>query len=187
MVTSPDRRVRRTRAALRDALLDLIAERGYEAVTVQDIIDRADVGRSTFYNHYTDKDDLLRDGFAGLRSILTAAPSAGGSSRQRLRFSLPLLRHVHEQRRLVAALLSHGGRTRVLNHVEDLLTAIVREELDTLGDATTVPSDATATYIVGAYIALMRWWLTDRPDLGPEDADRIFHALVGPGLRASIR
>src|SRR6186713_3590542 len=55
----PDRRVARTRRALKDALTDLILEKGYESVTVQDVIDRADVGRSTFYAHFVDKDDLL--------------------------------------------------------------------------------------------------------------------------------
>ena len=55
----PDRRVGKTRKALKEALTDLILEKGYEAVTVQDVIDRADVGRSTFYAHFVDKDDLL--------------------------------------------------------------------------------------------------------------------------------
>src|SRR6202012_5392571 len=59
-----DRRVRRTRDLLHRALLDLIAEKGYPHITVQDILDRADVGRSTFYTHYRDKEDLLRSGIA---------------------------------------------------------------------------------------------------------------------------
>lgn len=54
-----DRRVRRTRATLHRALIELMIERGYDRVTVQDVLDRADVGRSTFYAHYRSKDDLL--------------------------------------------------------------------------------------------------------------------------------
>jgi len=181
MVTTPDRRVRRTRTALREALLDLMAEHGYDAVTVQDIIDRADVGRSTFYNHYADKDALLRDGFTGLREIV--APAAG--TRGRLRFSLPLLRHVHEQRRLVRALFGHHGATPVVRQIESLLVDVVREEL--AGDPTRVPPDALARYVVGAHLALMRWWLTEQPRLPPEEVDRIFHTLVGPGVRAATR
>ena len=57
--TTPDRRVRKTRQLLREALMELTLERGYDHVTIQDILDRADVGRSTFYAHYHDKDDLL--------------------------------------------------------------------------------------------------------------------------------
>ena len=55
----PDRRISKTRRALKKALTELILELGYEDVTVQDVIDRADVGRSTFYAHFVDKDDLL--------------------------------------------------------------------------------------------------------------------------------
>ena len=54
-----DRRVKRTHELLQKALVDLIAERGYDAVTVQDILDHADVGRTTFYKYYTSKDDLF--------------------------------------------------------------------------------------------------------------------------------
>jgi AcrR family transcriptional regulator len=59
MDKKPDRRVERTRKLLRDSLIALILEKGYDAVTVQDITDRANLGRATFYLHYRDKDDLL--------------------------------------------------------------------------------------------------------------------------------
>src|SRR5215217_6191503 len=54
-----DRRVERTRERLQKALMDLIAERGYDSITIQDIVDRADLGRTTFYLHYNSKDDLF--------------------------------------------------------------------------------------------------------------------------------
>jgi AcrR family transcriptional regulator len=173
MVTQVDRRVRRTRVALRDALLDLMVERDYETVTVQDITQRADVGRSTFYNHFTDKDALLRESLADLRTIVTRA----GTGRP-LAFSLPLLRHVHEQQRLARALLG-GGRTAVWRRVEEALVELVRGELGAAGH---VPVEATARYVVGAHLALMEWWLASRPDLAPEEVDRIVHTLVAPGL-----
>ena len=69
----PDRRVARSRRALKEALTDLILEQGYESVTVQDVIDRADVGRSTFYAHFVDKDDLL---MAILADLEMPAPDA---------------------------------------------------------------------------------------------------------------
>src|SRR4029079_15081989 len=69
----PDRRVARSRRALKEALTDLILEQGYESVTVQDVMDRADVGRSTFYAHFLDKDDLL---MAILADVEMPAPDA---------------------------------------------------------------------------------------------------------------
>src|SRR5262245_65774233 len=74
--TATDRRVRRTRELLRVALLELIQEQGYDRITVQDILDRADIGRSTFYAYYRDKDDLLRAGFKDIRAALAAERAA---------------------------------------------------------------------------------------------------------------
>ena len=67
---TPDRRVQRTRKLLQDALIALVLEKGYEAVTIQDIIDRANVGRSTFYAHFLDKQHLFLSGFEQLRQEL---------------------------------------------------------------------------------------------------------------------
>jgi len=55
-----DRRVARTRAMLEQALVSLVPKKGYEAITIEDICDAANIGRSTFYGHYTGKDDLMR-------------------------------------------------------------------------------------------------------------------------------
>src|SRR5262249_19275434 len=89
-----DRRIQRTRALLLSALLDLIVERGYEEITVQDIADRANVGRSTFYKHFLDKRELLLSGVDGLQGLLTQQRAAQDSSavlsQPRLGFSLPL-------------------------------------------------------------------------------------------------
>jgi AcrR family transcriptional regulator len=68
-----DRRAARTRRTLHDALIRLILRKGYDALTVQEIIDDADVGRATFYAHYRGKDDLLRGGFERLRNQLKTA------------------------------------------------------------------------------------------------------------------
>lgn len=58
-MTKTDRRVQRTRELLQKSLIDLIGERGYDAITIQDIVDRANVARTTFYVHYGSKDDLF--------------------------------------------------------------------------------------------------------------------------------
>ena len=67
-VKPEDRRIQRTRQSLQNALSDLILEKGYEKVTVQDVIDRANVGRSTFYAHFENLDQLLLSGFEPLRA-----------------------------------------------------------------------------------------------------------------------
>src|SRR5213083_3494878 len=101
----PDRRVQRTRKLLQDALVSLMIEKGYEATTVQDIIDRANVGRATFYAHFADKETLLVSRLEDLRAMLA-------QQHQRARglgFSLPMLEHARDHLPLYAAIVGRGG------------------------------------------------------------------------------
>lgn len=190
MATAPDRRVRRTRKALQDALLDLMIEKGYEAITIQDLIDRADVGRSTFYTHYTDKDELLQDGFAEMRSVIGQPTADQPAARRPLRFSLPLLRHVQAHQRLGRALYGRPGRATVLQQIEEILADVVRAELAALPadePASRIPQEAIVRYTVGAYLALLQWWLATDTPMSPEDLDKTFQTLMAPGIRTATR
>lgn len=182
MVTSPDRRVRRTRHALRGALLDLIAEKGYDAVTVQDVIDRADVGRSTFYNHYTSKDDLMHDGLADLRTLMEP-PSGARPAGQRLRFSRPFLLHIHEQQQLAHAIFTERGHTPLLRQIEQLLAEAVRAELPAVSGR--IPQEALVLFVAGSLIALLEWWVTSNIPISPEEIDDIFQTLAWPAIHAA--
>src|SRR5216684_8208937 len=96
-----DRRILRTRATLQHALTSLILKKGYEAITIQDICDEANVGRSTFYAHYTSKDDLKRRGFEHLHKELVerqrdAQAAAGDISDRSLSFSLTMFEHARD-------------------------------------------------------------------------------------------
>ena len=104
---APDRRVERTRRLLHQAIVELIQERGWDAITVQDVCERADVGRSTFYVHFADKEELLIAGFAELRKHLREIAVADPS--KPLAFTRALLEHTHEYKPVYRALL--GGRT----------------------------------------------------------------------------
>src|SRR5438874_8551164 len=110
-----DRRIARTRATLRHALNFPILKKGYEAITITDICDAANVGRSTFYAHYTSKDDLKRSSFEPLRRLLVdrqkeALATAGGSSGRSLSFSLIMFEHARDHRDHYRALVgSRGG------------------------------------------------------------------------------
>src|SRR5687767_2197406 len=104
-MTEPDRRVRRTRRTLQEALTTLILDKSYERITIQDVLDRADVGRSTFYAHFRDKDDLLMACFDGVREELQREFAAEQSADA-------LFLHAHRHRRIYKALCgkkSGGG------------------------------------------------------------------------------
>jgi AcrR family transcriptional regulator len=126
-----DRRAARTRNALHQALISLIQRKGYEVTTIQDIVDEADVGRSTFYAHYTGKDDLLHRGFEQLRAELAEAgrsPSAGPEAGP-LAFSATMFDHAWSYKEVYRALVGGRGGALVMDEIRDVLSDLVREEL----------------------------------------------------------
>ena len=100
--SKPDRRIGKTRKALKEALTDLILERGYEAVTVQEVISRADVGRSTFYAHFVDKDALLMAILADLE-MPGLDPGSWKPDDPAFGWTLALFRHFGSGKRLFKA------------------------------------------------------------------------------------
>ncbi|WP_344491513.1 helix-turn-helix domain-containing protein [Nonomuraea monospora] len=135
---SGDRRVRRTRRLIQEALVALILDKGYDAVTVTDIIERADVGRSTFYAHFTDKREVL---FSNLDQLAFLHPAPRGEVGELFAFSRPMFEHVREQERLVRALMGRRGGGLVHARGEQLLAALVKDELLTAGGRASAPLD----------------------------------------------
>jgi AcrR family transcriptional regulator len=190
-----DRRVRRTRRLLREALLALILEKGYDRVTVQDVLDRADIGRATFYAHFRDKDDLLLSGAAEVREALRqqmAAFAAGQVSQGRdtIQITRVLFEHAGRQRRLYRALVGRRGSSTLLKYAHDDLVALIREHLE---DAIRyrqlkpeVPVEVTVEFVASALLALLTWWLdTDQPYTAEEMA-RMFQRLAGSGVAGAM-
>lgn len=178
-----DRRVRRTRAALNAAVVDLIVERGYDAVTVQDIIERADVGRSTFYAHYKDKDDLLLGGIEVLRPMIDSR-----SSDRLLGFSLELFRHARSHRRFHRAVVGRRAGNIVLKWLTSMVADLVRQDLARFPQRPTasIPPELLVQFVAGAYMSVLTAWLTADDDVGVEEVDRFFRTLVVGGLTAVI-
>jgi AcrR family transcriptional regulator len=191
-----DRRAARTRRALHGALMSLILRKGYEAITVQDIIDEADVGRSTFYAHYTGKEDLLRSGFQTLRAELTEAqrtarPNIGGSQDEPLGFSLAMFEHASGYTDVYRALVDGRGGVVAVNEIRRILSEIVKKELSGVRLDETVPQEVRIEFVVGAFLTVLTWWLERSPKLTPSRVDTIFRRLVikgiGPQIQATSR
>ena len=187
-VKAEDRRVRRTRTLLQDALIALILEKGYEAVTVQDIIDRADVGRSTFYTHFLDKQQLLLSRVDELHVFLAQQHAHGvPSGEQRLSFSLAMFQHAQRYRHVYQALVGKHGGTIVLGHIQQMLTDLVRDDIARVAPCdgrSTMPREVVVQYVVGAFLALLTWWVDDEQPYTAEQMDALFTRLTLPGVRA---
>jgi AcrR family transcriptional regulator len=150
-----DRRVRKTRSVLRAALLELMLERGWDAVSVRDICQRADVGRSTFYVHFADKENLLLSGFDDLHHAMEQFRIEAKSP---FGFLLPLIEHAADNRRLVEALIGRQSGQRVHWRFRDVLAELVRSELVSLG----VPEpqlSGGAHFVAGGTAEMLMAWL----------------------------
>ncbi|NRQ40768.1 TetR/AcrR family transcriptional regulator [Nonomuraea sp. NN258] len=181
---SGDRRVRRTRRAVQEALVSLILEKGYDAVTASDVIERADVGRSTFYAHFTDKQDVLFSQLDELAFLHTPPPS--GPVGELFTFSRPMIEHVAQRRELIKALLGRRGGGVVVERGERLLAAIVADELRAAGLRTPGLLEPLVICVVGAYLALLRAWVDGDLQATPAELDAAFRAAVEPGVRAAL-
>ena len=188
-----DRRVIRTRGVLQHALTSLILKKGYEAITIQDICDEANVGRSTFYAHYTSKDDLKRNGFEHLRKELVdrqrEAQAASGEIKDRsLSFSLTMFEHARDHIDLYRALVGGRGGAVSLGQIRQILSDLVRNELaatDGRNAADDVPRELVVQYVVGAFMAVMTWWLDGGAKLPPKRIDAMFRRLAAEGIAQS--
>ena len=173
-----DRRVARTRAALQDALIALIPERGYAAVTVEDICAKANIGRSTFYAHYVDKEALRTATIdAHLHSLSSDTAADGIMADQGFRFSLPMLRHAQAARTLHVALMADNGGP-MHDEVLDRVRRSIRHELDGRPAHPVVPHEFVVHFVAGAFVSVLRWWLLDGGDMSPEEADRMFQQMT---------
>ncbi|GMR10521.1 MAG: TetR/AcrR family transcriptional regulator [Anaerolineae bacterium] len=190
-----DRRVRRTRRLLNEALMSLIAEKGYEAITVQNIIDRADLGRSTFYAHYRDKEDLLLSGMDELvHSLLWRVEgmpmeAEGEGESRRILSTQSLFRHTQEQHRLYKAMVGGRGIDVIVKTIHDHLSSHILEQIERLlpdGQTTLVPPLVMAVYLAGALLTLLTWWLDNDMPYPPERMEEMFQQLTMPGVWAAL-
>ena len=176
-----DRRSQRTRRLLSEALVQLILEKDYNAITVSDIIERANVGRSTFYAHYRNKDDL----FLGELDRVIEVLSQRIPDQEELPYfpSLGLLRHVGEEYELYKALVWTPGIDLLVKHLQKSLSQRVERGLEKSGRAFEVPLPILANFITGSFLTLLKWWLENRRIYSPEQMDEIFKKVTLPGIR----
>lgn len=186
-----DRRVARTRTVLHNALLSLLRSKSYDAITVEDLCAKAKIGRSTFYAHYTGKDDLLRARLTHLRDTLLErrrAAAARHAAHQGLLFSGIMFEHAAEHMHLHRHLLGNRGGGIALAMIRDMLAELVRDEIAPAGRAAggdALMRDFTVAYVVGAFMAVMDWWMKQGKTLSPQRIDALFQRAIAEGIAAA--
>jgi len=199
----PDRRIQRTRQALRRALLDLIKEKGYDSISVEEITQRANLGRATFYLHYKDKEDLLIDEFSELANerarTLSGIPFSAWlpnvenpDQPTENKPSSPFLmvfQHIADNNELYRILLKSEKSDRILERIRKIITQSITEfmqtkiENDPIPILFEVPIDLLAAYFSGALLSCVDWWLEQGRAYSTEEMTRMFQRLFFPGAR----
>ena len=189
-----DRRVQRTQQLLRAALLSLIEEKGFEDLTVQQIIDRANVGRATFYAHFDSKEDLLVSGLDGLRlavkDLQTQARSRSGSDDRLFSFSHEIFAHIAEYRKVFRSMVGKPSGALVQQLLQKIVIELVRDDVKAMvggREQKSAPAEAIVQFVTGGLFALAMVWASGRLALSVDEVDALFRRLAMPGLKATLR
>jgi AcrR family transcriptional regulator len=185
-VQKTDRRILRTRDLLGDALVGLMHEKSFEEITVQEVLDRAGVGRSTFYVHYRDKDDLFLSDVEDFLESFSSVLKRQSASAKRLAPVRELFAHVCEAREFFAALVRSGKMNDVQALGRGVFARSIEERLQAACvDIAPVRRSAQAFALAGSLLSLLDWWIDRGMKEQPEEMDELFHRMAWSGLRAS--
>ena len=185
-----DRRIQKTTNLLREALVALVAEKPYDSIVVKEILDRANVGRSTFYTHFRDKDDLL---ISGIHDMLGPVPSParvpGKGNEWIFWFSLPVFEHHYRHAHSWGDRIGPRGRAILHEHLRRVLTEIVAEAIKKdlpwrRQTARLLPANLLSSYVASTFVLVLNWWLDNRMRLTPKQIDDVFRRLTLPTLTA---
>jgi AcrR family transcriptional regulator len=174
---------------LHEALIGLAREKPYPSIAVKEILDRANVGRSTFYTHFRDKDDLLESGIHEILRSFQDQPRFGSPLERLLAFSLPLLKHIDEHRRGAGPRMKREGRVIMHAHLEEVLTHLMAEALATAlagKSGLTTSTDLVARHVASTFVLVLNWWVDNDGAWTPADADARFRSLVVPTLTSVL-
>lgn len=166
----------------------MIIEKGYEKITVQDIIDRANVGRTTFYSHFQDKQDLLLSGSEKLDHIFENFRSESSLEKSNWDFSLVLFQHAGEQRTAFKALFGKQAGAVMLNHLQKALTAYLKEQFQAMfpKKKQPVPLDIFVQYFVSTFLGLLTWWLDNDASDSAVQMNGYYRTLTEPTVQALL-
>ncbi|GCE30544.1 TetR family transcriptional regulator [Dictyobacter alpinus] len=165
-----DRRVRRTQHSLAKALIALTLEKGYDAVTIRDITERADIGYATFFRHYRDKDGLLKDVLdVVLTEFIDLLRNQGTTTTGPL-----LFRYVEEHHEVVHVLLNSGYLR------QQLIAAAAQTTFNEHSGHTQnkIPLEIASNHVVASSIALIDWWLAHKMPYPAEQMGSIYEELI---------
>lgn len=184
-----DRRINRTRTLLFQAMSELMLEKRYDEITVQDIIDRADVGRSTFYAHFQDKESLSEGLLVHILYSLTQAMELEKSDSPSLLPSAELFEHIKKHYSMFKAMTSGHGFDLFFKKAQDYWSEQMTARLQAMlppSQTPKVPIPVLANYISGTFVNLLKWWIDNKMPYSSQRMIEIVEILVMPSVEAGL-
>jgi AcrR family transcriptional regulator len=185
-----DRRSQRTYRLVSSAFAELVVEKPYDKILVQDILDRAGIGRTTFYAHYFDKEDVLNNVVEQELELLTRQ-IAHAAARQRVLPSLELFEHAyHSENQQFRTLMRSRAGEFLWEALQAPLCRAIESALCTLWAdkrSPSIPLPVVSEYLAGAFLTLLKWWLAADMPYPPEKMESIFQQLALPGVWTMLK
>ena len=181
-----DQRIRRTHQRLGSALVELIQEKPMDEVTVQEVLDRAAVGRSTFYLHFRDKNDLWLSQLEQFLEIMSTLLTVRKEKSLRVVPVTEMFAHIGEQKKLYQAMVEAGALDAFYDMAQDYFARAIKQRLLESGRLGKLPQrelNVRAYALAGSLLSLLEWWIDHGAKDPPEEMDRVFHQMVWNGLR----
>jgi AcrR family transcriptional regulator len=180
-----DRRTKRTDDSLIHALLELIETTPYDLITVQDIIEKANVGRSTFYAHYQNKDGLLLRGFERTLDLLVGGVGLTAEGRVTLDTTM-LFGHARGHREIYKRLVWGSGFKLLIKDAHTALSRKIEDRLSSLlpeYQSCSIPLPLLSYTMSGALLLMLKWWLEKGMTNTPEEMNDFFQQLIMESVR----
>jgi AcrR family transcriptional regulator len=202
-----DRRIQRTRQALRTALLELTKEKDYDSISIEEITERANVGRATFYLHYKDKEDLLLEQFSEMANekvqLISEIPFTDWLSdpkKKRVKSNeaaplLPLLivfQHIYDNHEFYHLLMKSENSSRIVERIRKISTDSIvkfvetKMQTDPIPLLFEVPIEFFASFFSGAFMSSINWWLEEDMRHSPEEVAKMFRKLFFRGASETL-
>lgn len=187
-----DRRVKRTKRMLAEAILSLVVEQDYEAITINEITQRADINRATFYLHYNSKDELLMEALeekfeelvVSFHQVSTDDPIWHASEIDLLTF-----RHVADHAELYKVILGERGMgyiiNRILDYITELSLKLLQQSLPAEAELP-MPTELIARHYAGSLYALLSWWVLNDMPYSPEYIADLSSRMCRDGIVAML-
>lgn len=176
-----DRRTKRTKNAIYNAFTELLLKEKYSKITIQEIIDLADIGRSTFYSHFETKDELLKsmctDMFDEMHSNNQTLSSGN------LHSVIPnILYHIKENEKIIKGVFLSESGELFINYFKGYFSNQIEQHLFVSYDEriTNIPKEFLINHISGSFLEMVKWWVSGNMKQTPEELTSYFISVISP-------